>query len=273
VLLALATLMKPLGAPYFPLLLVLSLALQGLAATAVGAGAAALTALAVFSPFLATRQGAEVLHRVLGDVRLMAHTSSNAHNLWWALGPWKNSEVPWLGPLTATQVGLGLFGVVYAAGLWKAHRLHRRQPDGIQTAQVLALAGLVGFSFFMFSTHLHENHMFMVIPLLLPLITAGRPWRWLFAAVSLGVFLNLVLHDLTIPVHWPFTLGGPSGVTNLHLKRPFFVAEIAAIQASTIFNLAVFAAFLWGIFRPGGRGLLEGLCQPSRREVRKAESD
>ena len=109
VLLTLATLMKPLGAPFFPLLLVLSLAFAGLRSTLLGIGAAAGATLLVFAPFLVHGQGVEVARRVVGDVSLMAYTSSNAHNLWWVLGPWRDAEKPWLGPLTSTQVSLVLF--------------------------------------------------------------------------------------------------------------------------------------------------------------------
>jgi hypothetical protein len=255
-LLTLAMWMKPLAAPFFPLLLVLSWALCGVTATLIGMGAAGLTTLLVFLPFLISGQGGQVLQRVVGDVGLMAYTSSNAHNLWWALGSWRSSETPWLGPLTSTQIGLALFGIAYLGLLYKAHRLHRSQKGGLQPFQVLGLALGVGFSFFMLSTHMHENHMFIVVPLAAPLLLRGRAWRYFFLAASLGILLNLVLHDLVIPEHWPFTIGGATGIMNKHLNRPFCAVEIGAIWFSTVYNLALFAAFLYGIFRPGGRGML-----------------
>ncbi len=263
VLWTLATLMKPLGAPFAPLLAVLSVALFGIGASLIGVAAAVATLLVFFSPFLLTGQGATVIHRVLGDVTLMAYTSSNAHNLWWALGGWRDSEAPWLGPITATQFGLGLFGLVYVALLWKAHRLHRSQRGGLRPTQIVALAAAVGFSFFMLSTHMHENHLFVLIPLLLPLLPASKTWRWIYGGASLAVFLNLILHDLVIPERWPFTIGGPTGVINRHLNRPFAGVELGMIRLSTAFNLAFFAIFLVLLFRPGGKGLLDALGSPA----------
>lgn len=257
VFLALATLMKPLGAPFFPLLLVLSLALYGARATAAGIGAAAAVTALVFLPFVAAGRGAAVFHRVLGDVNAMPYTSSNAHNLWWLLGSWRNAEVPWLGPLTATQFSMILFAAAYAALLWKAHRLHHGQGGGLRPVQAIGLAALLAFSFFMLSTHMHENHLFAMIPLLAVLLPEGRHWRRLFAAVSLAVLCNLILHDLIIPNHWPWTLGGSTQVQNLDFKRPFFAGELAGIWISTLFNLALYALTLFWIFRPGGHGWLE----------------
>jgi len=254
VLLTLATLMKPLGAPFFPLLLVLSILLHGWIASLLGGIASLLTALLVFSPFIAAGEISQVLHRVIGDVGLMAYTSSNAHNLWWLLGAWRDSEKPWLGPLTPTQIGLGLFGLVYLLLLRRAILWRRERPAGLSASRGLALACGVGFAFFMLSTHMHENHMFVLLPLTLPLIPAGRWWLRFFIAASLGIALNLVLHDLSIPVHWPFTIGGQVSVINRHLHRPFYAVELAAIWASTLFNLGLFAVFLQGVLKRDVRG-------------------
>ena len=257
--------MKPLGAPFFPLLLVLTLLIHGPFATAAGVLSSIATAGVVFLPFLATGQGPAVLARVIGDTQLMAFTSTNAHNLWWLIGPWKNSEVPWLGPLTATQVGLLLFGLAYLALLGKGWRTHRAQAGGLRPSQWFALAAAVCFSFFIFSTHLHENHMFGVIVLLLPLLPAGRRWRALFLAVTIGVTANLVLHDLTIPEHWPFTLGGESGVMNLHLQRPFRWGELIGIWVGTFVNLAAYGWFMWRLLQPEPGNWLQGLARTAPR--------
>ena len=252
--LALATLMKPLGAPFFPLLLVLSLWWRGLRATLVGIAAAAATTLVVFLPFILAGQLGAVLQRVVGDVQLMPNTSSNAHNLWWVYGGWKPADRPVLGPLTLTHVGLLLFGVVFVALIHRVWRLHGRH-ERPTAAQGLLLALGICLAFFHLSTHLHENHMFLAIPLalaLLPFAPAGdRSLRWLAAGLSLGLLINLALHDLVVPNRFPFTLGGPSGVMNLHLKRPFYVTELAVIWIGTLLNVFLFAWFLWKTLRSG----------------------
>jgi dolichyl-phosphate-mannose-protein mannosyltransferase len=257
VLLALAGCMKPLAAPYLPLFLVLSLALFGWRSTLVGLGAAVLTVALVFTPFWTTGQTQAVVHRVVGDVGLMAYTSSNADNLWWIIGPWHNAEVPFLGPLTATQFGLGLFGIVYILLLVQAHRMFHRQSRRLESGQILALAAAVGSAFFILSTHMHENHMIAIVPLLAALLPAGRPWRWLFASVSFGIFINCMVHDPLVSQHWPWTLGGPTAIPNQPMHRPYFLFEIATIWFGTILNVATFGVFLYGILRGQGQGWIE----------------
>ncbi len=264
ILLTLATAMKPLGAPFFPLLLLLTVLKHGLRAAVTGAVAAIATGLLLISPFLIAGQGGEVVHRMIGDVQLMAYTSTNAHNFWWIYGPWQDASTPRFGPFCLTHFAMLVFGLVYIALLWRTWILNRIQPGGISPAQQIALVCAVGSSFFMISTRMHENHLFIAIPLLLPLVTAGRRWRWLFAAAGLGVFLNVLLHDLTIPGHLPFTLGGPTGVTNQHLQtvdvtRTFFLGELIGIWIGVVVNLAFYAALMHAIFRRGGRPPLDEL--------------
>jgi len=261
--LALATLMKPLGAPFFPLLLVVSLQLGGIKGTLWGIVAAGVTTVAVLAPFLASGEASAFVQRLVGDVGAMPYTSVNGHNLWWALGGWRNAEEPWLGPLTATQVGLVFFGLFLTALLARLVLISRQDPRAARGAVPLAFASTLGFGFFMLSTHMHENHLFIVIPLLLPLLAVASPARrgitWVWLALGFGVLMNLVLHDLAAPSSFPFTLGGPSEVTSVHMKRPFFVAELWAIRFATFWNLALFGALLVWVFRPKGRDLASGL--------------
>ncbi len=263
VLLTLATLMKPLAAPYFPLLFALSYAWCGLVPTLAGMSAALATAALVVGPFVLANGPALMMERLVGDVGAMPFTSSNAHNLWWALGAWRNAETPWLGPLSSTQVGFGLFAALLAAILWTGYRRHRREPGGLAAPEAYAFALLLGLGFFVLATHMHENHMFLVLPLALPLLPfetdPRRPMLKLYGALSVGVLLNLVLHDLTIPNRWPFTLGGPSTVLNLHLMRPFHQAELWAIRFSVAWNLACFVLTTGWVLRRDGRGLLDAV--------------
>ncbi|MBK8232667.1 MAG: hypothetical protein IPK72_19315 [Candidatus Eisenbacteria bacterium] len=259
--LALATLMKPLGAPYLPLLLALTVAWYGLRGAMLGIAAAAVTTLVVLLPFLLNNPAKTLFDRLVGDVGAMPYTSVNGHNLWWALGGWRNAEEPWLGPLTATHVGLLLFGALLVALLWLGHRMHRTPQGaagrvGTTAGQGLTLALVLGVGFFMLSTHMHENHLFIAIPLVLPLLPLAprhqKPMLLLAFALTFGIALNLLLHDLTVPQQPPFTWGGPSGVESVHLKRPFFVTELWTIRLGTAWNLALFAALLVALFRRPG---------------------
>lgn len=254
VLLTLALMMKPLAAPFFPLLLAGSFVRYGFRSTLVGGLAAIGTGLAVFLPFLVTGRAVQTFERVVGDVSAMSYMSTNAHNLWWALGGWKDSETPWLGPLTATHVALVLFGLFYLGVLFLARRWHGH--DGIPPARILGLAFLVALGFFMLATHMHENHLFVAIPLLLPLTALAGPKRtWtrrLFVALSLGLFFNMALHDEGVLEITSLASGPASALMNKHVERPFFVAELWAIRVSLCWNLALFAAVLVESFRMGG---------------------
>lgn len=262
-LLTLGALMKPLAAPFFPLLAVLIWARHGIRACVVGALGMALTALLVFTPFLLAGEGTRTWQRVTGDVRLMAHTSSNGHNLWWLLGGWRDANAPMLGPLTATHIGLILFGILYLAVLWRGHTW-QRTPQGLTLKRVLGLALLVGYGFFMLSTHMHENHSFQTVPLALAILVAASASRgvreallrsppgWLFLGATSCTLLNLLMHDLVIVTWPPFSWGGPSENMNLHLKRPFLKGEEVGIWISLLLNLSFFTWMIASAFRPSG---------------------
>ncbi len=254
VLLALATLMKPLGAPFFPLLLALSLWWHGRRATAIGIGAALAATVVVFLPFILTGRTGSVFQRVVGDVDLMAYTSVNAHNLWWALGAWKPADQPWLGPFTLTHLGLALFLGVYAAILHRVLRAgrepNRREPEP-RVSLLLALG--VAFSFFMLSTHMHENHLFLALPFAIALLPfeagRGRGFAWLAGLLTVGVLINLATHDPWLAQRAPLNLGGSTGVLNPHFRRPYAGVELTLIWIGTLLNLAVYAVFLFRLLR------------------------
>jgi len=262
-LMMLGALMKPLALPYFPLLLFITVLLTGIRGAIIGMTAAVVTGFTVFLPFLLTGQGAEVFERVFADMGAMPFTSANAHNLWWAVGAWNDSEVPLIGPLTATQIGIGLFGISCLALCWAAYRQHKMQSGALLPSQILAVAAMVGFSFFIFSTHLHENHLFAVVALLSPLVLEQRVWRSLFTLVSLAVFINCRLHDIPMDYpHWPYTIGGATGILHPpHYDRTYFVGELLALWFSVVFNLAIYTWAMAGVFRPGSRNWLALLFQ------------
>ncbi len=217
-LLALATLMKPLGAPFFPLLLAASLLVGGLRRTLAGGLAALATAALLFAPFVATFGVREVAERILGDVTIMSFTSVNAHNVWWLVGPWQPSERPWLGTVTATEVGLALFLCALAALIVLLVRRHRARRAGIHGAQLLCIAALLAAAFFLLSTHMHENHLFAALPLLLGALAAAPPGngarrsvRWIAALLAFGIAWNLAAHDFVWRHRWPFSIGPIEG--------------------------------------------------------------
>ena len=271
--LTLGALMKPLGLPYFPLLLFFSLIFCGFRRAAVGMIASILVGLLIFSPFLIYADAVEVFKRVFADIGAMPFTSSNAHNFWWLVGAWYYSEQPWIGPFTPTHIGLILFLISYLALAWKAWRQTKSQEGRLSPAQVIATAAMVSFSFFMFSTHLHEHHLFATVPLMAALAFQDRAWRNTFICVSLAVFINCWLHDIPMDSpHWPYTIGGLTGIEHPpHFDRNYYVGELVAIWSSVIFNLVIYGVAMTGVFWPGKRGWLARLYVDKSNQISATE--
>jgi len=262
---ALACLMKPLAVPFLPLLVLATLVRSGWTRLATGGLAALATALAVFLPFILSGRGALAYQRLFRDVGLMPYTSVNGHNVWWLIGPWQRADQPWMGPVTATTVGLVLFGIAYLAILFYVWRTERERTGRAWTigrgSQPLAtqhhwyLAGAaVAFSFFALSTHMHENHLYTVLPFLTLLAGLGSRWLLFALLVAAGAFVNMATHDLALADAFLGTAGGPSGWLHPDLGRPFSRVELGLAVGNSIFLVALFATmFLWMFRRPSAR--------------------
>ncbi|HWN82997.1 MAG TPA: hypothetical protein VNM87_12940 [Candidatus Udaeobacter sp.] len=247
VLLSLGGLMKPIALPYFPLLLVLSIVWRGIRPTLVGMGAALITVVLFCLPFMRGGPWA-FIEEIVKDFGSMPFTSCNAHNLWWILGPWRPANEPWLFGVSATDVGYVLFGICLLAILVKTWTIAWRRSPSL--AEALGLAAVLGVGFFLLSTHMHENHLFTPIPLLLPLVVlpwANGPARtrtalWILAGVSIGTFINMMAHDPRIMSHWPW-LEGPEMFENPALVPGVPRRVLAGCGTAINFGAAV------GLFR------------------------
>lgn len=193
--LSLACLMKPLGLPFVPLVAFALLLRAGWRRTSLGALAGIGVGLLLFLPYIVTGRGPLVWDRFTGHVDLMPYTSVNAHNLWGLIGPWGNAGDSLLGPLTPKAIGLILFAVAYCLALLGVRRWERSRRD--DDTWFLA-GGAVAFSFFFFSTHMHENHLFTLLPFALILAGRDRPWRIWATGVTLAVLANMAIHDLEL---------------------------------------------------------------------------
>jgi len=250
-LLSAAGLMKPLAAPLVPVLAWTAALRKGIRGLALMAGGGILAAAVVFAPFIVTGRLLEVLRRVFVDVEAMAFTSVNAHNLWWILGPWRDADAAVVGPVTPKGIGLVLFGTAYAVLLWRTRGRLRAAPGGspVLRAELLVIAAAVTSSFFLLSTHMHENHLFMTVPLLLAV--AGRSPRlaWLALGCSAAVFFNQVLHDVDLPYRMPSFLGALSPVIDRHLDRPYTWLQFVGSFFNTLLVAWVAAGTWWVAWR------------------------
>ena len=210
VLLSLGALMKPVALPYFPLLLALSMVWHGTRSTLLGMATSLVTFIAGCLPFMLRKEPMVFIEQLVMDVGSMPFTSCNAHNVWWILGPWRPANETWLGPVSATDVGHVLFAICLLAILVRAWTIALRRD--LSLAEGLGLAAVLGVGFFLFSTHMHENHLFTAVPLVLPL--AVLPWAngpartrtalWIIAGVSIGAFINMLAHDPWLMTHGPW---------------------------------------------------------------------
>jgi hypothetical protein len=271
VLLMLALLTKPLAAPYIPVLAGLGLLWHGIRRTLLGVAAALGTGVLVCLPFI-LREGAATFIGHIGDnLRVMPFTTCNAHNIWWLIAPWQPAGETWHGPLTLTQLGLGLVCLYLTALAVRAWRTHHRAPGGPTTEQGIALAAGAAFAFFMLATRLHENHMVPVVVFLTALLPwpaphaagARRAAAVLLVAASLGSLLNMALHDPDLSILWPPATAELTPVEIAMGGRIHFGPPSATRWAAWL-NVATFLAFTLWIFLPHGRGLLDRLARTPR---------
>ncbi|HVO10214.1 MAG TPA: glycosyltransferase 87 family protein [Vicinamibacteria bacterium] len=187
---AAAALAKPFAYPILPLLAVASLRWFGVRRTLVGAMAGAAAFAAALLPFLWIGRLTQALGTFFLQLDAMPYLSVNAHNLWWLVGrgtPWTPASAHPLG-LSWSSLSLALFCsflLATAARLWRS-----RDRRSLYVA-----ASSVAFGFFVLSTHMHENHLFYVLPALALAGLEYRPVRTLFLALTVTTLANMALHD------------------------------------------------------------------------------
>ena len=108
-------------------------------------------------------------------------------------------------------------------GLYRPAAARTAITDGIEASQhrILEEGMMYMAAFFFLSTHMHENHLFMAMPLLIAV--AGRDARLarLAGLCSLAVFLNMVLHDPDLPQLLPGILSRPTSIIDPHFLVPY----------------------------------------------------
>jgi hypothetical protein len=258
VLAAFAALMKPQGWPHLPLLFAVSWMRHGLRRSLLGAALSAAIALLAFAPFFVAHGARATIETLLWRLDQMAYTSVDAHNVWWLFGAWRSAHEPLLGPLTPKRIGLALFLSFLAALLVLGVRVHRSRRTGLAREQGLLLSGLLALGFFMLSTHMHENHSFASVPLLIAAFAATprgnstrRELGWLIAAVSLGLLLNELPHDLHLRESWPLSIGEPQLYCATTANRTYTCGQHVAEWIGTLVNLGAFTALLAWTFSGG----------------------
>lgn len=230
-LLALSGWMKPLALPLLPLFVVLAVGRGGLRGLLRLAGGGVAATLLAFLPFLLAGRGVSALARVIQHLDAMPFTSVNAHNFWWLIGSWQKAvEVP-EGGWSPTQRSLALVLVLSLGLLAITFRRGRAAPPASPElfGRVFRLAAALVALFFFLSTHQHENHLFLAIPLLI--FGAGRSRDQAALALGTGIAaaVNMLLHDpafleVTAPESIASLAPAPAWLAAARTSNAWFVA-------------------------------------------------
>ena|SRR5438132_3238501 len=190
VVLACAALVKPLAYPFVPLIMLETWKRFGLRRLFSSAIAGAFVAAVVFVPFGWIGRLGPGLHALISQMGEMSYTSVDGHNLWWIIGrglPWTNANAHRFG-VSWKVLSLILFGtflLITLVRLWRS-----KQPRALYVS-----AASTAFGFFVLATHMHENHLFITLPLL-ALLAADLQWaRTVMIALTVTLLANMLLHD------------------------------------------------------------------------------
>ena len=192
-----AALVKPLAYPLVPLLAFETGRRFGGHRMLRGAATAVVTLCVVLLPFLGVGRFFDALKSLVTQVDAMPYISVNAHNVWWLVGrgtPWTDAHERPLGLLPWSVISVVLFGTLYIAVLVLLAR--SREARSLYVA-----AATVSFGFFVLSTHMHENHLFITLPLMALAGAESKGLRVAVCVLSATMLANMMLHDPLL-THW-----------------------------------------------------------------------
>jgi dolichyl-phosphate-mannose-protein mannosyltransferase len=242
--LAAGVLVKPQAAIIAPVLLVASWREGGWRALAQGGLAAGSVVVLVLAPLAWAGQLPALWAQLRASAGQQRFLTMNAHNLWYLLSLGRGSFAargdspitdtqPLIGPFTGWQLGLALLGawcLLVCAVLW------RRSQPGLPVPDLYLPAAALTLGFFMLPAESHERYLFPVLALLAPILPGSRPARWLYAGLSLTLFLNLLWVDPAVPL--------PGFAEALGWGLPMALANTAALAVTG-----------WALIRSGRGGI------------------
>jgi hypothetical protein len=272
---AAAALAKPLGYPFAPLVVLETLKRFGPRRALRCVGPAILFVSLVLLPFFWVGRLSKAVRTLFLQIDTMPFVSVNAHNLWWLVGrgtPWTDASARPLDLVSWKALALLLFGAFFTATLvrlWRSADARGLYVAGASTA----------FGFFVLAPHLHETHLFCVLPLLALVGVQSRRVRIVFLVLTGTLLANMLLHDpflcrLVRPyVPGPQLLLPPQLVPLQDLARRFTAlgypwivdewrGEVSLLgQLATLANaqVVVLTFVAWVVLVYSGRGFDQGL--------------
>ncbi len=188
---AVTALVKPIAAPFFALLALFEVRERGWWHLLHCLVLALVAAVVTLAPFVWIGRMGDALRAVFLQVDAMPYASVNAHNLWWLVTgglPWTPADTSLVMGLSYRLVGFLLFGAFLTATLawlWRSDG-----PRGLP----LAAAG-AALAFFVLNTHMHENHLYVFLPLLSLVFLRSSRLRWFYCVATVSLLANMALHD------------------------------------------------------------------------------
>ena len=156
------------------------------------------TVILAFLPFIIHGNFLSTIYTLYRDtIGGQPSLSLQALNFWWLAGKGNALEmsdiVPLIGPLTPRDLGLLAFVMC------NLFVLSRLRAAVISEDRIYFAAALIGMSFFMVNTEMHENYMMAVLPLTAFALPGDRKMWFFFIILSLTFIFNLIIFD-------PFTM-------------------------------------------------------------------
>ena len=151
----------------------------------------------VLLPFLLEGNVWTPINVMTASVGYYSIVSSAAYNFWWTLLGDTAGSTPdttlLFGVMSYRHVGFLIFGIanVFTTVLfWKRWRPFRQSRATVVT--LYATASLLAFTFFFFSTQMHERYLFPFVALGLPVAFVNRRGAFLYISVCLFFLMNLM---------------------------------------------------------------------------------
>ncbi|MFN8534441.1 MAG: hypothetical protein U0556_12950 [Dehalococcoidia bacterium] len=189
---AIAALAKPQAWIYLPVLALVTWRRHGFGKVLSGGVFFIAAAVPLVWPFIVSDRGWELASVFVNFSRVMPVVTANAHNLWWILmgqdGLFTADTAIFIGPFNYQTVGLVLLLTGYSAALMKT------LGDGDRET-LFSAAGFMSLVFFLFATQIHENHAFLVFPMLAMCWPASARLFVVYLILTVTMFGNLALHD------------------------------------------------------------------------------
>jgi Gpi18-like mannosyltransferase len=190
---ALAALAKPQAWVLVPLLAVATLRERGVRGLARGFFIGGLVTLVVTLPFLLSGRLGELLSLPSTVGSVMPVVSADAHNFWWLVATTRGVDPLFtpdgtrlVGPLTYRLAAAMLVVAQFLMTYW----LYWTRRVGLAEAAALGVLG-----WFVFTTQVHENHLFFALPLLALALPDRPSLPWIYGLLSVTLLLNMALHD------------------------------------------------------------------------------